>query len=199
MKASIKTKFKTIVRRCVSKLVLGATFAGLSFTVFAHGGHDPRVKIAMTDREIRFETSVRADYFMRYDTNRDGVLSKQEFLSLHTAVLNWLDNKITLMDSDGLRLKPYFSDAPIVGGDMLEDGDAIKYVKIIRRYKIQDSADALQLNLDIFENSHHSPYIYLSQAGKMSALKNFAVCLPMEQTVARERNCHISTIRLVNK
>lgn len=151
--------------------------AGLVLTAplaYGHGGHDPRLKISVSDTEIRIETSLNVETFLDFDTNKDGGVSVSEYETQYDAIAAWIDARLQLMDDEQKTLRPYFADAPIVDRGHLSQEDAVDNIKILRRYKFDKNTHALNLTLSLY---NHSPQLLYSRAGSFETLLTFELCL----------------------
>lgn len=157
--------------------VLGVSLLALlssASTALAHGGHDPRLKIAANETEIRIETSLSVKSFLEFDVDKDGRLSVSEFESQYNVIAAWVDMRLQLHDTSGRVLKPYFSDSPIIDRAHLDKHDAIDNIRILRRYKLVKKLDALTLTVNLFD---HDPQVLFSISGMFLSLPAFTLCL----------------------
>ena len=151
--------------------------AGLLLTAplaYGHGGHDPRLKISVSDTEIRIETSLNVETFLDFDMNKDGDVSVDEYETQYDAIATWIDARLHLKDEKQTALKPYFADAPIVDRGHLSQEDAVENIKILRRYKFDKNTHALKLTLALYD---HSPQLLYARAGSFESLLSFELCL----------------------
>ena len=160
--------------------------ACLNGKAFAHGGHDPRLKVMVSETEIRVETSLDAKAFMEFDTNGDGRLSVGEYEAQLKTIRTWLDEHLNLESVNSDRLQPYFADAPIVGRGNLEKIDVVENVKIFRRYRLDNNPTALKLTVKLYDES---PQLLYSRSGSLEELFSFSICfsgrLESEQMVCK--------------
>lgn len=155
----------------------GVVFSLAFFSVkaFAHGGHDPRLKVAVSETEIRVETSLDVEAFMAFDTNNDGKLTVTEYETHSKEIAAWVDSNLQLIDENEKPLKAYFADAPIVDRDHLKKKSPIENIKILRRYKFDENPGALKLAVMFYDNS---PELLYTRAGSLETLFKFDICVP---------------------
>lgn len=157
-----------------SGTVLGLVF--LSVETFAHGGHDSRLKISMSESEIRIETSVNAETFQTFDINEDGRLAVNEFELQRAGIVEWIDDRFQLLDSENQAVKAYFSDAPIVDRAHLSETDHVKNIKIIRRYKRDKTMFRYTFKTSILG---HDPQLLFRRSGSLTSMSQykFEICI----------------------
>jgi len=165
------TKFGYYLGGAVISLAL------ISLEAFAHGGHDPRLKVAVSETEIRVETSLDVEAFMAFDTNNDGKLTVTEYETHSKDIAVWVDSNLQLLDENEKPLKAYFADAPIVDRDHLKKKSPIENIKILRRYKFDENPGALKLAVMFYD---HSPELLYTRAGSFETLFKFELCVSAE-------------------
>lgn len=154
--------------------LLSALFAFTSSgSAFAHGGHDPRIKLAVNDQEIRFETSLEASLFLGFDSNQDGELSVLEYEMQYEDIAKWIDGRLSLRNRDSRKIPAYFADAPIIGRAYLENEDAISHIKVLRRYKLDAQNPPRVLG---FTLSPQNPSFAFSKAPSFAMMADFQIC-----------------------
>lgn len=126
---------------------------------FAHGGHDPRVKVWVSTAEIRLETSLSVNKLPLDDVNKDGKISKAEYLGAISDIMDWTRDRIQLTGPYGSSIDLVFEDAPIVSGDLLQDEDPVTHFKILKRFKLDDTEGQnrqgpFRLLIDLPEDPH---------------------------------------------
>lgn len=126
----------------VSVVALFATVCGSQ----AHGGHDPRVKVRLTGQEVRVEITLSAATLAAFDTDGDGALRVDEVLAGQARIARWVDDRLALV-IDGRRPAPSFSDVTIAGFADRGPRDAIRHLRVLRRYPIESGADAAVLQI----------------------------------------------------
>lgn len=168
----------------MSLLKAGLLFAAVSSsflfsgqTALAHGGHDPRLKVFVSENEIRVETSLDVEAFMKFDANKDGRLTVNEYETQYQNIAVWIDENVQLKGDDANPVTPYFSDAPIVGRGHLQSSDKVENVKILRRYKLGVRPGDQTLNIKLYE---HSPQLLYTRAGRLDDLFKFNICVTVE-------------------
>lgn len=167
------------VLKAVSSVFLGLGYAGIAH---AHGGYDPRLKLAVSESELRLEISVAADDLLEFDENKDGAIQAAEFKTAYKDIAIWIENRLSLTDQNDARLLPIFADASIVDGDHFEGEQAIAHIKIRRRYKLKASVDNLRLSTELYQNF---PVLVYSLTGQFETLKPLELCL----TAGQETQC----------
>lgn len=105
----------------------------------AHGGHDPRVKVRLTGPEVRVEMTLSAAVLAVFDTDGDGALRVDEVLAGQAGIARWIDDRLALV-VDGQRPAPSFSDVTVAGFADRGPRDAIRHLRVLRRYPIEPGA-----------------------------------------------------------
>jgi len=167
----------TLLKKLFRVWVLAGIVVSATPLALAHGGHDPRLKISLSETEIRIETSLDIERFLEFDTNGDGALSVAEYNAQYEIIAIWIDQNLKLLDFENSAVTAYFSDAPIIDRAHLSKTDAIENIKILRRYKLVQaeagSRAAWRLYVDIFD---HDPDVLYMRSGAWSQLAKFEIC-----------------------
>ena len=157
--------------------VVSSSLLCLAQSAQAHGGHDPRLKVFISENEIRVETSLDVGVFMQFDTNKDGHLTVSEYETQYRDIAAWIDENVQLTGNNAKSVTPYFSDAPIVGRGHLQSSNKVENVKILRRYKLGVGPGDQTLNIKLYE---HSPQLLYTRAGRLDDLFKFNICITAE-------------------
>ena len=140
----------------------------ISVATSAHGGHDDRFKVNVTDTRLDVELHLQPDFLTQFDDNGNGSLSMDEY-RIHKAELSdWVDRHLVLVGRDERVIRASFADMPIVGFDTLEDEAAIDSIRVIRRYPIEAN-ESIQLQVGLFDaRSAPKPFVLWRREGNQS-------------------------------
>jgi len=128
-------------------VLLPIALLALGDVALAHGGHDDRVKVHLSKHELRLEMSVEAGTLSSFDTDGDGVLRVAEFVAQKERIATWVDEGISLVGATDHAYAASFADTPIEGFADLGPQDPVAHLKLVRRYPLLGSENALRLDL----------------------------------------------------
>ncbi len=167
------------MRRALAVLT---AIVSLTPAALAHGGHDPRLKISVSGAEIRLEVGIEAGGLGAFDTDKNGVISIAEYETRYAEISDFIDTKISLSLEPDEVLPAYFSDAPIVDRDHIPSGGGVKYIKILRRWKLPSGAESLTVMSGL---SGLNPDVLISRSGAFDSMADLKICTASEKL----RNC----------
>ena len=158
-------------------LILATVLCTLSLKSFAHGGHDPRIKVSVSEEEIWFETSLPGEMLKTFDKNFDGKIVVAEYEEQFEDISVWIDKKVKLVSSGNTTaVNAYFADAPIIGRARMTQTDTVEHFKVLRRYKIRDKHQWHKLMLTI--SFDEAPDFFYTRTGNLDHTFKFSICLP---------------------
>ena len=150
------------------KTIVAILVYQMSATASAHGGHDDRFKVNVTDTRVDVELHLQADFLTQFDDNGNGSLSMGEYRIHKTELSNWIDRHLVLIGRGERVIRANFADMPIVGFDTLEDEAAINSIRVIRRYPIEAN-ESMQLQIGLFKaRSTPKPFVLWRPEGNRS-------------------------------
>jgi hypothetical protein len=152
----------------LAKTIVAILVYQMSAIVSAHGGHDDRFKVNVTDTSVDVELHLQPDFLTQFDDNGNGSLSVDEYRNHKTELSDWVDRHLVLIGQDERVIQASFADMPIVGFDTLEDEAAINSIRVIRRYPIEAN-ESMQLRVGLFKaRSAPRPFVLWRPEGNQS-------------------------------
>jgi hypothetical protein len=150
------------------KAILAILVVQMSPIASAHGGHDDRFKVNVTDTHVNVELHLQPGFLTQFDENGNGSLSVDEYRNHKTELSDWVDRHLVLIGQGQRVIQASFADMPIVGFDALEDDAAINSIRVIRRYPIEAN-ESMQLQVGLFKaQSAPRPFVLWSPEGNQS-------------------------------
>lgn len=110
-----------------------------SSIVAAHGGHDERLKLHLSERGLVFETHLPANALAAFDSDCDGMLTAAEFRENVKDIKDWVRPQVLVSTGDGTVLHPVFFDMPISEGDRSHDAGEVRFVRVRQHYELGES------------------------------------------------------------
>ena len=148
------------------KTIFAIFVVQMSAIASAHGGHDDRFKVNVTDTRLDVELHLQPDFLTQFDDDGNGSLSVNEYRLHKTELSNWIDRHLVLIGRGERVIRASFADMPIVGS--LNDEEAINSIRVIRRYPIEAN-ESMQLQVGLFKaRSAPRPFVLWSPEGNQS-------------------------------
>ena len=114
-------------RQLKQALMFGIALANvLSAQAYAHAGHNDLI-------QLRVDIGLNAADFLHFDRNKDGQLTRQEFVEQQANIKQWLATQIQLK-TEQASLKPTWFDLPLELD--AENLSVIKHIRLIQRYTL---------------------------------------------------------------
>lgn len=132
------------------RFIIVAFCLGASAQVQAHGGHDERIKLRLSDKRLVFETHIPARLLSRFDMDGNGTLSASEFRARISDIRQWVSDNVIVRNAIDGPLEPAFFDMPVSQGDISHADGHIEFVRIIRLYE-RPEAPGLSIHISLFE------------------------------------------------
>jgi hypothetical protein len=149
-------------------LFIAAGLIAWSGQARGHGGHDENIRVISDHRAIQIRFVVEATELLWFDTNRNGVLSRQEFDSQAVAIALYVDRCLNARSSGGASVAPQRSDQPISGYADLSPTDPVERIRFIRVYS--NEAAPNELDFACFPGSHGERQVMVIGGREVSPL-----------------------------
>lgn len=134
----------------------------------AHKSHASILNVSIVENNISLETVLEMKHLKAFDTNKDGKISKLEFDNQQKEISHWVDENINLITQSAVDFTTLFSDMPISNYSTLREDEAIKHLRILRRYKASKDALPLFISVNLFDASSRQPFLIYSDGLKHS-------------------------------
>lgn len=125
----------------------------------AHRSDDDIIRVSYAKGEVRLDVMVAAAVLDGFDANRDGRLSKAEFVSQRATIASWVDQHILCVDTNQRPASILFSDITVPHLEELGPHTAIARVRILRSFAAGKGDAAPLVRFDLWaQNETARPY-----------------------------------------